>query len=241
MILIDNRIGSAEIAQYITQPHMLCKLDYADFSWPGNGPDGVVTIGVERKGVMDLLQSMTSGRLSGHQLIGLSAEYDKVYLLVEGIWRPDKKTGVLMRVGNNGKWVAAAQGSRRFMARDVYNYFNTLQIICGVTVILTSNQWETGKWLDTCYGWWSKEWNKHKSHLQFQKPVTHAQLVKPNLVTRVASQFNNIGWDKAKKIGKRFKLLKDFMEADEDDLMEIKGIGPKLAKSIVLQKKGEEI
>jgi len=71
--------------------------------------------------------------------------------------------------------------------------------------------------------------------LQFQQPVKHAQLVKPNLVTRVVSQFDGVGWDKARKIGKRFNMLQ-FMEATKDVLMTVEGIGSKLAEGIIEQR-----
>lgn len=237
MILIDSRTGSGELAPYISVPKLVCTLDFADFAFGGNGPEGGVGIGIERKGLMDLLQSMTSGRLVGHQLIGLQKEYNWVYLLVEGVWRPDRKTGVLMRTNGKGRWVAAAQGSRRFMARDVYNFLSSLQILCGVIVVRTSNQLETGKWLDATFGWWQKAWEAHKSHLQFHKPQTYASLQKPNLVTRMAATLDGVGWDKARKIGASpmFATVQDLAYADEDDLKTIDGIGTKMAKSIVKQ------
>lgn len=238
MILVDSRTGSVEISTLLSTSNIVCHLNYADFTWCGNGPDGGINIGVERKSIMDLLQSMTTGRLSGHQLIGLTENYDLVYLLVEGVWRPDRNTGILQRISNGGKWVAAAQGSRRFMARDVYNFINTIQVMCGVVTVCTSNQWETAKWLDSIYGWWQKKWDKHKSHLQWQKPVVHAHLSKPNLVTKVASQFDGIGWDKARSIGFQFDLLEDFLGATEKELCEVPGVGPKLARSIILQRNG---
>lgn len=191
-------------------------------------------VGVERKSLMDFLQSMTTGRLSGHQMVGLTAQYDWVYLLVEGIWRPDKDSGILQRINRRGRWVAAAQGARRFMARDIYNFINTLQVMCNVITVTTSSRWESGKWLDANHGWWQKGWDKHKSHLQFHKPVTHAHLTKPNLVTRIASQFDGVGWDKAKKIGEHFGI-QDFMGASEEELMEIDGVGIKIAQSIIEQ------
>jgi len=233
LILIDERTGSVELAELITSPKIICRLDYADFAWSGNGPEGPVDIGVERKTLMDLLQSMTTGRLSGHQMVGLTNKYDWVYLLVEGIWRPDRNSGMVMRISNSGKWGPASQGSRRFMARDVYNFCNSLQIMCGVITIMTGNKWETARWLDSCYGWWGKDWGKHKSHLQFQRPVTHATLSKPSLVTRIASQLTGIGWDKARKIGMRFTTAGDLMNATEKQLRTVEGIGPKLAKQII--------
>lgn len=235
MILIDSRTGSGELAPYISSPKLVCTLEYADFAFDGFGPQGGTTIGVERKGIMDLLQSMTSGRLSGHQLIGLKKEYEFVYLLVEGVWRPDRRSGVLMRTNGKGKWVAAAQGSRRFMAREVYAFLQSLQVLCGIMVVQTSNQWETGKWLDATHGWWQKGWDKHKSHLQWHQPVTHARLSKPNLVTRIASQLDGIGWDKARKIGERFPSFESLYLATEDEFEEIDGIGSVLAKRIITQ------
>ena len=82
MILVDDRIGAVEIAPLLGSPNVTCRLEFADFAWSGNGPDGQVDIGVERKSLLDLLASMTTGRLSGHQMVGLTAQYDWVYLLV---------------------------------------------------------------------------------------------------------------------------------------------------------------
>ena len=235
MILVDDRIGAVELSPLLSSPTVTCRLEYADFAWSGNGPDGPVDVGVERKSLLDLLQSMTSGRLSGHQMVGLTQSYDWIYLLVEGVWRPDRHNGTLMRVGGKGKWIAASLGSRRFMARDIFNFFQTLQILCGVIVVQTGNKWESAKWLDSAHGWWSKEWTAHKSHLQFQRPTAHAQLSKPNLVTRVASQFDGVGWDKARKIGEKF-TLPELMAASTSELMKIDGIGKKIALSIFEQK-----
>ena len=235
MILVDDRAGSKEIFPFISPPKSLCHLEYADFAFGGNGPEGQVSVGVERKGILDLIQSMTSGRLVGHQLIGLKKEYDFVYLLVEGIWRPDRRTGVLMKPKGKG-WGAIAQGSRRFMARDIWAFLQSVSILCGVQVAMTSNQWETGRWLDTVYGWWSRPWAKHKSHLQWHKPQEYASLAKPNLVTMIAAQFDGVGWDKARKIGAAFDL-QGFLGAGAKDLQEIEGIGPKIAESIIEQRR----
>lgn len=178
----------------------------------------------------DFLKSMTSGRLSGHQLVGMSQQFDYLYVVVEGIWRPDRDTGIL-ETPRGGVWAAIAQGSRRFMARDIYSFINTLQIICGVTVVVTSNVWETSKWLDSCHGWWGKKWARHKSHLQFRE-TERAELVKPNLTARIANQLTGIGGDKARKLGEKFSP-RELFEVTEEELLEIEGIGPILANSIV--------
>lgn len=231
MILIDDRIGSGEIAPYVSAPKMVCRLEFADFAIDGNGPNGPVNVGIERKGLDDIIQSMTSGRLAGHQLIGLQENYDFIYVLVEGVWRPDQHSGVLMRTNGRGKWVALTQGSRRFMARDLYAFLQTLSVICGVHVVQTSNRQETGKLLDALHGWWNKKWKDHKSHLQWQEPKKYASLQKPNLTTRIAAQFEGIGWDKAQKIGAAFGLS-EFIGVRPGQLQKVDGIGPKLEESV---------
>jgi len=238
MILVDDRTGAVELAELLGAPHVVCHLDYADFCWSGCGPTGPVNVGVERKSILDFLQSMTTGRLSGHQLVGLTQQYDWVYIILEGVWRADREHGMLMRMNHKGKWVAASQGSRRFMARDVWNFISSMGVMCGVTTVATSSKWESAKWLDSIHGWWSKPWTSHKSHLQFHKPVAHAQLSKPGLTTRFFSQLEGIGWDKARKLGAAFPTMKDVLEAE--DWAVVDGIGPKLAKSIAKQIWGGE-
>jgi ERCC4-type nuclease len=125
------------------------------------------------------------------------------------------------------------------MARDVYNFLNSMSIICGIQVVRTSNKHETAHWLDATYRWWSKEWSRHKSHDQFQKPADHAQLSKPSLATRMWLQFDGIGWDKARALGNQFPHPSDIMTASEKGLMRVAGIGKGLARSIIKQRNME--
>lgn len=231
MILIDNRIGSAEFKNIVSVPSVLCHLDYADFAWSGNGPDGTVNVGAERKSLLDFLSSMTSGRLSGHQLIGLVRDYDFVYVIVEGVWKADRKSGVLMRPAK-GKWEEVKQGKRKFMAREIYNFMNSLSVICRVLPVYTQGKEETARWMESCYSWWQKKWESHKSHRQFNKVVDHAFLQKPNLVTRMAAQIDGIGWDKAQKLGEAFSCMGDLALANVEDIMLVDGIGEMLAQRI---------
>jgi len=231
LILVDDRSGSSELAPLL-QSAELTRLDYGDFAWVGNGPHGPAIVGVERKTLLDLLSSIQSGRLSGHQLVGMTNAYDWSYLLVEGVWRPDMRTGILQRISRGGKWIEAAKGARRFMARDLFNFFQTVTIMCGVVVVKTGNMDETAKWLQSAAGWWGKPWEGHRSHLQFTKPSRHAQLRKPSPVVRMASQLDGVGWDKARRLGEEFPTIMDLVLAGGRDLMRVDGIGPKLAARI---------
>lgn len=233
MILIDYRSGSKEVAAHIHVPHQITKLDFGDFTFLGCGPDEtMMPIGVERKTVMDLVSSMVDGRLSGHQLHGLLATYDHIYLVVEGLWRPRAKDGVLER-WRRGKWIPLELGQRRFMARDVGNYLNTLAVVCGVKVWRTDSIKHTGRWLSDLHGWWGKPWEKHQSHMQhYSPPAPTVFLRKPKIVQRVAKEFKGVGWDKAGSLARTFPTVVDLILADEKQLQQADGIGKGLATSI---------
>ena len=233
MILVDDRTGSAELAPLLTTPHHIARLEYADFSFIGNGPHGPTTIGVERKTIMDLISSIASGRLSGHQMIGLIDSYDWVYLLVEGQWRVDARTGDLFRkIPITNRWVKVRLGKRVFKAFGIYNFLNTVRVMCDIIVVRVNTPKETAQWLDGIYKWWDKPWEAHKSHSQFQVRQKHVSLVKPPLITRIAKEFSGVGWDRAMDIGDLFKSPKELAHATIEELMKVPGIGKVLANSI---------
>ena len=233
MILVDNRIGSKEIAPYINNPTNICRMDYADFAFVGNGPHGLVKIGVERKTIPDLLQSMTSGRLTGHQLIGMRENFDYIYLLLDGKFRASKDG--MVQICTNRYWRDIDYGRRKFMIRELYAFIQSLQILCNMNVAQVSNEKDSGKWLDSAYGWWAKPWKKHKSHLQFQKIINAVCLYKPSLVTRMVYQLDGVGYEKAQALGYRFRTPESLLGANLKDLQEVDGIGKILAAKILRQ------
>ncbi len=233
MILVDDRTGSAELAPLLTTPSHITRLEYADFSFIGNGPHGPVSVGVERKTIMDLISSIASGRLSGHQMIGLIDNYDWVYLLVEGQWRVDARTGDLFRkILITNRWVKVRLGKRTFKGFAIYNFLNTVRVMCDILIVRVNTPKETAQWLDGVYKWWGKPWEAHKSHSQFQVRQKHVGLVKPSLVARVAKEFSGVGWDKAKVIAEEIMSVGMLAEATVEDLMNVGGIGKVLANSI---------
>ena len=142
MITVDSRTGSIELLPLF--PKNTAKpgyLAFADFAFTGRGyANGLpLLIGVERKTTTDLLSSMTTGRLSGYQIPGLLNSYNAVYLIIEGIFRPNPNSKILEHY-RKGKWVSIKLGNREFMSRELYNYINTLTTICGITIWRTQNK-----------------------------------------------------------------------------------------------------
>ena len=232
MIYVDDRVGSVELVDYLP-PQLTCvrRLEFGDFAFIGVGHNNETwLIGIERKKLRDLINSMVSGRFAGHQLIGLTNSYAVKYLVVEGVFRGDPTTG-LLQIRRGRTWETLLQGSRTFKTREIWCYLNTLSIKAGVYVVMTYNINETSQWLLSMYNWWRKDWDKHKSHLQAKQPET-VSFTRHSLVRRMASQIHGVGWERAKLISKRFDSVTQMTNATREDWIAIPGIGRGLSESI---------
>src|SRR2546426_10716375 len=102
MILVDDRTGSKALYPFLPSGSAeICRLNSADYAFVGNGNGKPTLVGIERKGLNDALQCIQTGRFAGTQLPGLLHDYDVVYLIVEGAWRPGKE-GTLERLARGG-------------------------------------------------------------------------------------------------------------------------------------------
>ena len=255
MIYIDSRIGSSELADLIDDS-LLVRLDYGDIAFEGNGPDGKVQIGIERKKWGDLIGSFRSGRLVGRigkykgnvnddsldnfsnksQIIGMLDCYHKVYLFCEGIIRENSKTGQINE-WRHGKWkkvdYSTSESARnRFSYASVWKHLITLESKFNIALRSSWNPEETARMVEVLYEWWSKPWETHKSHLQHYSNIQTALLRpdKPSWPVQFAANLPGFGWDRAIKAEKHFKSVPAMICASEKEWREVKGFGKVLAK-----------
>lgn len=243
MIWVDDREGSADLAPLLKRVGLMVELrrmEYGDLCWLGNGPEGECMVGVEYKKTKDLLNSMRTGRLSGHQLPGMAKDYRYSYLLVEGVMRPDPVTGVLVEPARGG-WRDVLVGQQRFMYSEVDNYLTTLEMIGGVHIKRTDRQDVTIAAIKGLYGWWThKKWKEHKGcNAIYSQAPPAALLYDPSFVRKVAVQLPGIGWERSAEVEKRFGSVVAMVEATEQTWMELTGIGKKMAQRIVAALHGE--
>ena len=239
MIVIDSRKGSGELYPLFSLGVAeVATLDFADMSFFGRGNNGtLLSVGVERKQIMDLVSSISTGRLSGHQIPGLMRSYDMVYLIVEGAWRENPRSGILEH--KRGKdWKEISLGRRRFMAKEVTNYLNTLAVKIGdrtngrFYIWRTLNKTETVRYITHLYYWWNnKDLDEHRAHLKDYEP--NVFMCKPSIVYRMARALDHIGEKKAELVADKFATPFEMVAADESAWREIPGIGKKIAKDIV--------
>lgn len=254
MILLDPRVGSIELLEYFkSYPDIEVRvkaLEFGDACWIGNGADGPVRVGVERKVLTDLISSMRSNRLSGFQLPGLLRSYQWVYLLIEGVYRCSSENlievyaGKKRRAGMRGvasSWVPLTLNNKPISYREVDHYLATLEHRCGVTVAWTANKQQTVAWIVSRYLWWDKSWEKHDSHQAIYAPYEHIQPGRRGMgaasfkpvgpVEIVAAQLPGVS-KKAYEFRKRFKSVVEMVGADVKALQDVDGIGKTGAQTI---------
>ncbi len=233
MIMIDDREKESLFINSMTHGTFeFARLEYADASFIGNGENGEpVLVGIERKALSDLLNSITSGRFAGHQLPGLLNSYNVVYLIVEGMFRPGKDGLLYHREGKD--WIPINYG-RRWMYADVEAWLTTVEEKAGVRLRRAPGPSETAAIIQALHRWWTnKEFEDHRSHLTMHKPRDTALLRKASLVRVIAAELPGIGWTRSENVSKRFHTVADMVAADFKDWEEIEGVGKSTAKKVV--------
>lgn len=234
MIYIDDREGSKELyGRFLKKyPQALVRLEYADVMFEGLGPAGRVDVGVERKVITDLLSSISTGRLTGHQLPGMAKDYYKSYLIVEGKWKAGGD-GVI-EILRKGRWESIQHG-RRFKYMEVMAYLNSLTMLGGIGVWFTGNMAETIATIQALFGWWQKDWEQHKSHLEMHKPAPPTAFLNPDgpsLLRRMAMELPGIGWERTKQVEVAFPTIVDMVNATQEEWEGVGGIGKVIARTV---------
>lgn len=231
VLLVDDRIGSKELLPELTKklglPAKIGRLMFGDVSLDGKGPGGkTVHVGVERKTIGDLLNSIQSGRLSSHQLPGLVQIYDYRWIVVEGLWKPGKDN--LIEEWRGGGWRPVRSRMSYF---DLDRYLITLEVRGGCHVRRTGSLWETAVFVGNLYRWWGKEWESHRGHLGLEKGLTPDRVLfsRPSYPRLVANVLPGIGWEKSKSVAKHFHTVQAMVEGSPKDWERIPGIGKKLS------------
>lgn len=229
MILVDPRSGSQD---YIAPLRALgahvevVTLEFGDVAFYGSKR----VVGIELKKLGDMMNCITTGRFSGHQLPGLVEHYQDAYLIVEGLWRPNPEDGTL-ETWSRGGWCPMRLGKRTWMYRDLDSFLTTIEVKGGVRVKRTGGEAETTRAIYGLYQWW-RDFDGHKSHLALNRTAVSA-FVRPTFARTVAAALPGVGYEKSAAIALEFPTVRAMVKAKEKDWMEIAGIGKKLAKGIV--------
>lgn len=192
MLLVDRRVGSKDLLsplRYAGHEAELVELEFADVAFSGLGAKGAsVDIGIELKTLNDLVGSLRSGRLAGHQLPGLRAKYEHAWLVVEGLWRSNDRGFVVTYQGKSRGWVPL---HGKMTASEMEKQLLTLELCGGLHVRYTNSRADTVRFVSTLYRWWTDvAQDQHTSHLAVHQPPT---LVPISTFRKAVCQFPGIG------------------------------------------------
>lgn len=242
MITIDPRVGSVDLCTELQAMGVAIKsemLEFGDAAFEGNGPQGRVSVGIERKRIGDLLNSIRSKRFSGHQLPGLVHSYDYAWLFVEGSYRPNPQTAVLEHP-RGGTWEEIHYGKGRgYMYAELDKWLTSIQVRTPVMVRRSFNRYETAIMIVDLYEWFQKAWDDHHAHVGVYNHNESVMPLKVPLARRVACQLEKIGWEKSALVSRAFPTVLDMAIATEQEWANIPGIGKVLSKRIVAELQGK--
>lgn len=184
MIAVDQQTGSKDLTaplEALGLPIVATMLKSADLSFEGRGIGGTpVNIGIEHKTMEDLVQAIRTGRLVGTQLpkmLGPKGAYDHGWLIAEGQWRINRKTGALQLLGRpkrrrfgppSAEW-ADARG--RMSGAEFEKHLFTLEIVGGLHVHFARDRQASLQFIANLYYWWTdKNLDQHSSHVGQHTP-----------------------------------------------------------------------
>ncbi|MGH7184520.1 MAG: helix-hairpin-helix domain-containing protein [Nitrospiraceae bacterium] len=241
MIILDTAVGSKELLSLIRKRGVLCEkvpLKFADAAFEGHGPEGIISIGVERKALHDMLACIDDSRYSAHQLPGMASMYTKSFLIVEGEWRPHDQDGTLMEGFKGGtSWGACRYRSQRVLYSKLYRYLISVSL-AGVIITYSKNMDHTAQNIVELFHYFQKPWHKHTALLETQKLNIPSLNGKPTLRRRWAADLEGVGVVGSQAADKQFKTAFSLANADESEWLKIPGIGVKTAQSIVSEIRG---
>jgi ERCC4-type nuclease len=210
-------------------------LDSGDCMFVGQGPDGPIRVGVELKTVSDFVTSMLSGRLADQlERMVNEEQYDRIYVVIEGVYRVGRKTGMI-EIPRGGGWRPLQAGPRPIFWADIEKFVTGMEE-AGIRVRRTRTTNETARVLaQVLCSFWSKPYDEHKSLNVLYRPQAF-MLVREDADVRrarqVAACLPGVGVGRSKAVVQHFGSIDAMVNADEDDWRSVEGIGKKLAGDI---------
>lgn len=216
MIFVDYREGSQELILPLQKrglPVEETTLEFGDVAFEGRGEGGKsVFIGIEYKKLPELIQSLRTERLQGHQMPGMQQTYEHAYLLIEGQVLTGTD-GFLLQKSRRSYRLSPMPGHMTVM--ELLKRMHVLHLCGGLNPVWAQNQVETLTQIEALYRTWTdQDLDKHKSHLAIYRPPT---LVALSSFRKVITGLPKISWKFSLAAQQRFKSLRRAMNASVEE------------------------
>jgi ERCC4-type nuclease len=232
VIFCDPREGSETLVEPLRATGIpvddSVELPGGDLYFVGRGHKGEpVEVGIEYKKLPDLISSIKSERLQGHQLLemrGTSEDqpkplYDVAWLLIEGKLEYGAD-GMLMRRAGVNKFKPLYMN-----IHELYKRLNVMQYSAGLFYVFTGSKRESVQWITAQYHTWTDvNLDQHKSHLAVYNAPT---LVKPTKFCKSVRTFPHVGDRVAKAAESKFRTIKRAVNAAASEWAELATVDEK--------------
>ena len=242
MILVDPRAGSGmadrggDLLPYILAQKQKAEksmLAAGDACFEGNGKEGRILIGIERKRLSDILNCVDDARYAQQRVV-LKQMYRINFLIIEGVWKPDSVTGYLMECIQYLTWKPYRYRSQMVRYSKLFRYLISVQL-GGTPVVITRDIEHTAYNIVEIYQYFQKRWEDHTSLIEVQKMSIPDMNSRPSLVRRWASDLDGVGVKYSLEADQLFPSAYDLATGDEFSWLKIKGIGVATAQDIIRQ------
>ncbi len=246
LLYIDPRAGSKTLLDRFQGESEEMLLSGGDIAFWGVGPDDEPWwIGLEYKQIDDLIACVKSGRFTGTQLPEMMRMYDQSFLLIEGILRPDRHTGQLVRYRGKASYGLGLS----FKAYDSYlTSIAVFSALAGKSCVVkyAATDFETVQIIRDIYDLFQKPWDQHKAisrpdRTKIQRVSYDLEVMQiapgdpdyPKHVLRKAVfQVDRIGWDVAGRIAEKFGTLENALAASQKEWQTIEHVGLVMADRV---------
>ena len=230
MLLIDYRAGSDELREPLRKMGLPAESGdiLADIAFEGRGEGGApVMVGIEFKKLAELVQSLRTQRLQGHQLLKMREHFQFCYLLLEGEILHDRQGRLLRRTGR--REFSPLPGG--MAAGELRKRLLVLHLRGGLNFIHTTKREDTLEWIEALYHTWTdKDLDQHDSHIAiYQAPTLAAISEFRGFFSRIAG----LGIRKTLPVEKHFQgSIRRAVNAPRSEWLKVDGIGETLATHI---------
>lgn len=245
---IAYEVGSREFERRLTRLGLPVRVRYlssADFAFYGNGPSGLVRVGIERKKVQEMVGEHSRKRFTGRQLPRMSKRYGYRFLIVEGRIKVDDRGGSLMegrditsrRQQEMTLWHEAGWGRSPTTYENYLKRELTTRLKAAMQVVYTGSEVETGYALHAIYRWFQKAWSEHRSSyaLDTLVEVDEQILDERSWFRDMLAKMPGVSWKRSRRVANYFRSLDEACSASAAEWQKALGFveGRKTASTIV--------
>lgn len=251
MILVDAAVGSKELEPLIRKQGIHCSVEHlpsADALFEGDGPEGWMSVGVERKRIQDMLNCIDDGRFTGDQRVKMRKQFRFSFVIIEGYWKPDPRSGVLLeghpKSDGSLYWSSDRPGGGKRVPYSKLRRYLYSMSLAGLVVCYSRDIAQTATDICELYHYFQKPWDKHTSMLEMAKGY-HLQQPwdslaslptlnhRPSLVREWAARLPGVGVKLSLDAERVFRTPIRLATGDETDWVKLPGVGVDSAQKIV--------